>query len=274
MKLRSDNKSLSENDSSCSDKDTSPKQFTQEQVQRMEKNRKRALEIKAAKENASKMPKLAINEHKKLVDTGAGFFLDEEDLVEEKKKEKVLTEEPAIPVPDEHLLCEQCKKTFPHSYLSINFECNVCDSCRTDFPDIYKLITRTDAKSEFLLKDCDFDAREPPLKYIEKKNPHNNRYAAMKLYLKSQCKERALQIHENEEKIEEKKEIRTLNLHKTRQKTYEKKVTALRKEARLGGHKVAEFHKHEYGEEIYNEEEETYYKICKTCDFKLEYEEL
>ena len=53
--LSSDNKSLSENDSSCSDKDTSPKQFTQEQVQRMEKNRKRALEIKAAKENASKM---------------------------------------------------------------------------------------------------------------------------------------------------------------------------------------------------------------------------
>jgi len=47
----------------------------------------------------------------------------------------------------------------------------------------------------------------------------------MKLYLKSQCKERALQVHENEEKIEEKKEIRTLNLHKTRQKTYEKKVT-------------------------------------------------
>ena len=52
------------------------------------------------------------------------------------------------------------------------------------------------------------------------------------------------------------------------------KRKALRKEARLGGHKVAEFHKHEYGEEIYNEEEETYYKICKTCDFKLEYEEL
>jgi hypothetical protein len=49
---------------------------------------------------------------------------------------------------------------------------------------------------------------------------------------------------------------------------------ALRKEARLGGRKVAEFHKHEYGPEVYNEETEAYYKICKTCDFKFEYEEL
>ena len=52
------------------------------------------------------------------------------------------------------------------------------------------------------------------------------------------------------------------------------KRKSLRKEASLGSRKVTEFHKHEYSEEIYNEEEEKHYKICKTCDFKLEYEEL
>ena len=48
----------------------------------------------------------------------------------------------------------------------------------------------------------------------------------MKLYLKSQVKERAIMVHEDIEKLEEKKEIKVLNLHKTRQKNYEKKVNS------------------------------------------------
>ena len=128
-------------------------------------------------------------------------------------------------MPDEHLKCDKCEKKFPFSYLSQNFNCNVCDTCRINYPDEFKLITRTDAKSEFLLKDCDFDSREPALKFIVKKNPHNNRFSDMKLYLKSQCKQRAIEVHEKLEIIDEKKEIKVLNLHKTRQKNYEKKVT-------------------------------------------------
>ena len=48
----------------------------------------------------------------------------------------------------------------------------------------------------------------------------------MKLYLKSQVKDRAIMVHEDIEKLEEKKEIKVLNLHKTRQKNYEKKVNS------------------------------------------------
>ena len=77
---------------------------------------------------------------------------------------------------------------------------------------------------EFLLKDCDLNMREPVLKYIAKKNPHQNRWGEMKLYLKSQIVERALVVHEDLKKLEEKKEERSVNLHKTRQKNYEKKV--------------------------------------------------
>jgi DNA-repair protein complementing XP-A cells len=59
-----------------------------------------------------------------------------------------------------------------------------------------------------------------------KKNPHKNR-SDMKLYLEFQVKERAMQVHESMENIEEKKEIRILNLHKTRQKNYEKKLQGI-----------------------------------------------
>lgn len=57
--------------------------------------------------------------------------------------------------------------------------------CR-DAEDKHKLITRTEAKEEYLLKDCDLDKREPVLRFIVKKNPHNPRWGDMKLYLKLQ----------------------------------------------------------------------------------------
>lgn len=49
---------------------------------------------------------------------------------------------------------------------------------------------------------------------------------------------------------------------------------ALRKEARLGSRKLVKYHEHEFGEGVYNEEEDNYYKVCKTCDFKVEYEDM
>ena len=83
---------------------------------------------------------------------------------------------------------------------------------------------RTDAKAEYLLKDCDFDFREPSLKYVVKRNPHNKGWNEMKLYLKFQCEQRALEVHESLENIAEKKDEKLYNVQKTRQKTYEKKL--------------------------------------------------
>lgn len=53
-------------------------------------------------------------------------------------------------------------------------------------PEIHKLITKTEAMNEYLLKDCDIDKREPPLKFIRKKNPHNVHWGEMKLFLQVQ----------------------------------------------------------------------------------------
>ena len=146
-------------------------------------------------------------------------------------------------------------------------------SRRTKYDEDYRLITKTDAKAEFLLKDCDFDFREPPLKYMLKRNPHKNRHE-MKLYVYMHCKERALLVHEDLDSIEEKREQRVVNLHKTRQKNYENKLKVLRREARQGTKKLTQFHQHEYDEPVYNEEDDVYYKVCKTCEHRLEYEEM
>jgi DNA-repair protein complementing XP-A cells len=262
--------------------------LTQEQRDRMEVNRKRAVELRKLKQSQSKpesqeeppskIAKLSqlLNsyENKKSIDTGAGFYLDEEDLIEEKKKELNIVEDPPVPPQDEHLLCDKCHQRFPHSYLSINYEVNVCDSCRIQFTEEFKLMTRTDAKEEYLLKDCDFDFREPTLKYVVKRNPHHKGWNEMKLYLKFQCEKRALEVWGSLEKIEERKEERLFNVQQTRQKVYEKKLTKLRKEARLGSKKTVQYHEHEYDKEVYDEENDVYRKACKTCEFVLEYEEL
>ena len=58
----------------------------------------------------------------------------------------------------------------------------VCDTCRDD-ADKHQLVTRTDARYDFLLKDCDIDKRPPPLKFVLRKNPHNPQWGDMKLYL-------------------------------------------------------------------------------------------
>ena len=63
-----------------------------------------------------------------------------------------------------------------------------CPSCfdSRDTEEKYELITKTDAKNQYLLKDVDFDLREPPLKFILRKNPHNERWGDMKLFLEFQ----------------------------------------------------------------------------------------
>lgn len=67
------------------------------------------------------------------------------------------------------------------------FDVTVCDGCRdTEKDGAHELMTRTEAKNAFLLKDYDLDKREPALKFVLKKNPHNVRWGDMKLYLRSQ----------------------------------------------------------------------------------------
>ena len=50
----------------------------------------------------------------------------------------------------------------------------------------HAMITRSVAKDTYLLKDGDIDIREPPLKYLLKKNPRNDHWGDMKLYLECQ----------------------------------------------------------------------------------------
>lgn len=128
----------------------------------------------------------------KLVDSGGGFLIEQEvEAAQQVEQSEVIDE--ILPIPIQYEACLDCDTPFVESYLMKNFNYSVCDTCR-DPDDKHSLITRTEAKNEYLLKDCDFDKREPPLKCIIRKNPHNVRWGEMKLYLHLQVEQRALQV--------------------------------------------------------------------------------
>ncbi|CAG2060909.1 unnamed protein product, partial [Timema podura] len=145
-----------------------------------------------------------------------------------------------------------------------------------DNEDKHALITKTDAKNEYLLKDCDLDKREPPLKFIVKKNPHNARWGDMKLYLHVQVEERALEVWGTEEKLLEEKDLREEKKGKSKLKKYNKQIKALRMSVRssLYDRTTNVSHEHTFGPETYNEEDDNYTRRCRTCDYEETFEKM
>ncbi|XP_006790883.1 DNA repair protein complementing XP-A cells [Neolamprologus brichardi] len=245
---------------------------------KIERNRQRALMLRQAR--LASRPLSAVEgataaKVSKTIDSGAGFFIDEEGNIEGEQKIKVLVHQPAPVIELEYLMCDECQKPFMDSYLSNSFDLPVCDNCR-DNEEKHKLISRTEAKQRYLLKDCDLDKREPPLRFILKKNPHNPRWGDMKLYLQLQLEKRCMEVWGSEEALEEARETREENREVQKQKRFNKKVKELRRAVRSSmWTKNTTAHQHEYGpEEVVDEEEDLYKKTCLTCGHELSYEKM
>ncbi|XP_022258559.1 DNA repair protein complementing XP-A cells-like isoform X2 [Limulus polyphemus] len=252
---------------------SSDAKLTPSQQARVERNRQRALLLRQAR-LAKQCPQVreavenkTTNLRGRPKDSGGGFLLEEteEDLP---TRRVVILPAPPVVRPQ----CEECGDDFVHSYLSLHFDVLVCDSCR-DADGKHALIAKTDAKNRFLLKDCDLDKREPPLKFIVKKNPHHST-GDMKLYLLSQVEKRALEVWNSEEELEEAKRKRLEEREKRKHKAYNKKVKALRMTVRSSLYnKISEGHVHSYGQES-PLEDDMYEKVCLECGHKVQFEKM
>lgn len=212
-----------------------------------------------------------------------------------------MADEPA-PIVSTLPVCMECKKEFKDSYLLQKFDYLACDDCRSvlcnlvylqkncvyhhdiqvllsvcrDNDGKHSLITRTEAKQEYLLKDCDIDKRDPPLKFILRKNPHNIRWGEMKLYLQIQIEERALHVWGSEEALLEEREKRDVKRSETKIKKFNKKVKRLRMEVRSSLYDKTQkaSHTHVYGEDTYNSDDDDYTHTCIECGFEETYEKM
>ncbi|XP_063617100.1 DNA repair protein complementing XP-A cells homolog [Cydia splendana] len=205
-------------------------------------------------------------------DTGGGFLLEEDEP--ETKIKKVQAPAPVVHE-SEQPHCLECDKPFPMSYLFDTFDYSVCDECRND--ETHSLITRTEAKTEFLLKDCDLDKRPPPLRCIRRRNPHKAHYSDMRLYLRAQVEARALEVWGSEEALEAEHEAREKRREKAQETSTKRKLRELRMAARSSlfeGRKAIHGHTHEWGEETYDEDSDSYSRVCKTCGHTETYEKM
>ncbi|KAF2881229.1 hypothetical protein ILUMI_24953 [Ignelater luminosus] len=210
----------------------------------------------------------------KYKDTGGGFLLEEE----EAKNTEVplsLPEEKAPILKEDCPTCKICKKTISKSWLLDTFDYEVCDECK-DPEDAHRLITKTEALKEYLLRDYDLDKRDPPLKCIKRKNPHNSRWGEMKLYLQIQVEERALEVWGTKEKLEEELEKREEKRVLAKGKKYHKQMKELRMSVRssLYNKTSAASHTHQFGSEVYNEDDDTYAHTCTTCGYEETFEKM
>ncbi|CAD7088076.1 unnamed protein product [Hermetia illucens] len=262
-------------------------ELSEAQKARIERNRIKALHLRQAKLISHPYAKVDDKaqttikiQGTKYIDSGGGFLV-EEPIVKDSKDEKQdaqaapQTENGAITIPVTYEQCLECGRDFFESNLLTNFEYAVCDDCR-DPDDKHSLITKTEAKHEYLLKDCDLDRREPPLKFIARKNPHDHRWGEMKLYLHLQVEKRALEVWGSEEEIIKQRELREDKREISKIKKYNKKMKELRMDMRssLYDRTVKASHTHSYGEETYNEEEDTYTHTCTECGFVETFEKM
>ncbi|XP_066516391.1 DNA repair protein complementing XP-A cells [Hoplias malabaricus] len=243
---------------------------------RIERNRQRALLLRQARlaHTAPSVGDGAVTAKvSKTIDSGAGFFIEEEEDNSEQRTN--IVQKPAPVMEPDYLVCEECSKPFMDSYLSNSFDLSVCDKCR-DNEEKHRLISRTEAKQQFLLKDCDLDLRPPPLRFVLRKNPHNPRWGDMKLYLKTQVEKRSLEVWGSEEALEEARENREENREVQKQKRFNKKVKELRRAVRSSVfRKDLITHQHDYGsEELLDADEELFRKVCKTCGHQLTFEKM
>jgi len=265
-----------------SDKTPRSDELSVGQLARMEKNKLKALALKKSRllahpyKKSGDVAKASVVKEKKLVDGGGGFFIEEEDEVP--SKEVVITEAAPPIMPPDQPTCEECEKDFADSYLYTTFDHAVCDDCKDmEREGPHELITKTDAKKEFLLRDSDFEKGErgDGLRFLLRKNPHNPRYGDMKLFLRLQVEKRALEIWGSEEELEKQHEKREENKMALKTKKYEKKMKELRKAVRSSLFtKDISSHTHKYGEETYDEEKDEYTKVCDECGHVHTYEKM
>ncbi|XP_073958437.1 LOW QUALITY PROTEIN: DNA repair protein complementing XP-A cells homolog [Choristoneura fumiferana] len=203
-------------------------------------------------------------------DTGGGFLLEEEPAA---------PRAPAhAPAPLAHRSlqpdCLECGRALAHSYLLDTFDYSVCDECRDD-AEAHALVTRTEAKEQYLLKDCDLDKRSPALRCVRRRNPHRAHYSDMRLYLRAQVAERALQVWGDEAALEAERAAREERRLKAAATAERRRLRELRLAARssLVRTRGAAPHQHAWGPERLRDED-LYERACTTCGHVETYEKM
>ncbi|KAH0534147.1 hypothetical protein FGG08_007256 [Glutinoglossum americanum] len=168
------------------------------------------------------------------------------------------------------------------------FGCRVCNTCKEKRPEKYSLLTKTEAREDYLLTDPELKDEEL-LPHLERPNPHKATWNNMMLYLRYQVEEYAFSSkkwgspealdaqfakRESEKKKRKEDKFRT-KLHELKKRT---RVEAYRRNRAVGGG-GGDFgddlgqrgkHVHRWGRAIDDPETGMGVKTCVDCGMEVE----
>jgi DNA-repair protein complementing XP-A cells len=207
--------------------------------------------------------------------------------------------EPGISVlKEKEKVCRECNSLEIDFQWAEALECNVCFSCKDKFPEKYSLLTKTEAREDYLLTNPELEDKDL-LRRMEKPNPHKSHWSMMQLYLRYQVEEFAFSekkwgspeaLDEEFTKREEQRKVK-------KEEKFKKKLNDLKKRTRIdafersvarrkgeddGGNlkfgdkivRKGDAHEHEWGRAVENPETGIGVKRCVECGMECEEIEL
>ncbi|KAI8984379.1 hypothetical protein BDF20DRAFT_833888 [Mycotypha africana] len=325
------------------EKSSTRKQLTKEQLELIASNKAKALErLKAKrrvreaeqattdasnnpdnveKKDAAPQPKKArwIKSYyeydlSKMMDSKGGYIVDEkaEGRELQNKKDKTYKVEPYFPpslLPQENPKCKECSSMDLDPIFFNVFHILLCPSCKEKYPEKYSLLTKTEAKEDYLLTDrkrircfaqigehkffnvsslslLPFNTFQLPnitaelkdeelLPHWKKPNPHKSTWNDMMLYVRETVEEYAFKKWNGPEGLDAEYERRQAQKKEKKEKKFKEKLADLRRRTMTSEweRKRQEGpHKHEFGESVQDNVGNTT-QTCKTCGLVIESEE-
>lgn len=162
---------------------------------------------------------------------------------------------------------------------------HVCHTCKERLPDKYSLLTKTEAKEDYLLTDPELKD-STLLPHLEKPNPHKSTWNNMMLYLRCQVEAYAFSPAKwgSAEALDEEFERRVKETRERKDKKFKSKLNELKKRTRVDAYKRArgggggEFgdtigrgrHEHEWGDSVEDAVTGLMKKRCEECGMEVE----
>jgi DNA-repair protein complementing XP-A cells len=169
------------------------------------------------------------------------------------------------------------------------FDLAVCSACKEKFSEKYSLLTKTEAKEDYLLTEPELKD-EKLLPHLERPNPHKSSWHNMFLYLRCQVEDYAFSERRwgSAEALDEEFARRETEKKKRKDTKFKSRLADLKKRTRVeayqrsrkgGGGNFGDDlgdgkHVHDFGRLLDNPETGIPVKKCMTCGFEVEELEL
>ncbi|KAL1305656.1 hypothetical protein AAFC00_007250 [Neodothiora populina] len=169
------------------------------------------------------------------------------------------------------------------------FGTQVCNACKDKVPEKYSLLTKTEAKEDYLLTDPELKD-EQLLPHLEKPNPHKATWNNMMLYLRYQVEKYAFSEKKwgSSEALDAEFAKRQADTKARKEKKFKRKLNDLKRRTRVDAYKrqkagieggnfgdaLGGKHEHDWGRAVEDPDTGMSVKTCVECGMEIEELEL